>query len=82
VGGAGGIAVALSEGGRYDWQAFSRALTEEIAGAEGAGEGSTYYERWLRALERLALEKGLLTGAEVASRREQEAREHDHEHDA
>ena len=75
-----GLAVALNEKGAFEWKLFSQTLTEEIAIAEQAGESSTYYERWLRALHRVTTDQALLASQEVDDRA-QKVRDHDdHEH--
>ena len=63
-----GLAVAMNEGGIYDWADFRDRLVHETAADESCGEHSGYYQRWLRALERLALDCGLLTSAELDAR--------------
>ena len=63
-----GIAVALNEGGAYEWSDFQRRLAEEIAAAPPDDEGSVYYERWLASLERLLLEQGMITREELENR--------------
>ena len=63
-----GIAVALNEGGVYEWSEFQRRLAEEIAAAPPDDEGSVYYERWLASLERLLLEQGMITHEELEDR--------------
>ena len=63
-----GIAVALNEGGTYEWGEFQRRLAEEIAAAPADEEGSAYYERWLASLERLLLDFGMVTWEELESR--------------
>ena len=63
-----GIAVALNEDGRYDWSEFQDRLANEIAEAERTNAPSTYYERWLSSLERLVLDKGMLTTEEIERR--------------
>ena len=63
-----GMAVALNEEGRYDWGEFQGRLADEIADAEHADASSSYYERWLASLERLLLEKGILTPEELETR--------------
>lgn len=63
-----GIAVALNEGGAYEWSEFQRRLAEEIAAAPPDNEGSVYYERWLASLERLLLEQGMITHEELEDR--------------
>lgn len=63
-----GIAVALNEGGAYEWSEFQRRLAEEIAAAPPDDEGSVYYERWLASLERLLLEQGMISHEELEDR--------------
>jgi nitrile hydratase accessory protein len=63
-----GMAVALHDEAAYPWDAFRDRLIAEIARAEAAGEGSSYYERWLAAFERLVVEQRLLTEAEIEAR--------------
>ena len=63
-----GIAVALNEGGAYEWGEFQRRLADEIAAAEDADDGGLYYERWLASLERLLVERGMVTREELDAR--------------
>ncbi|MXY45443.1 MAG: nitrile hydratase accessory protein [Chloroflexi bacterium] len=63
-----GIAVALNEGGAYDWGDFQRRLANEIAAAPSDAEGTGYYERWLTSLESLLLDYGMVTQAELDAR--------------
>jgi nitrile hydratase accessory protein len=63
-----GIAVALNEAGVYPWRAFSQELAAEIAAAEQHGRPTSYYERWLATLARLAIAQGLVTPEELAAR--------------
>ena len=56
-----GLAVSLSEAGVLPWPDFREALVSTIRESEQNGDGRTYYEQWTSALERLALEKGLVT---------------------
>jgi nitrile hydratase accessory protein len=56
------LAVKLSEQGHFTWKEWAAALADELKAAENRGEpddGTHYYEHWLAALERLAVEKGL-----------------------
>ena len=73
-----GLAVALQEGGVYEWREFSAALAAEIARAERAGNTSTYYERWLSSLEKLLVANGLLTPSEISDRMASHAAHDDH----
>ena len=65
-----GLAVAMNEGGVYDWTDFRDRLVQETAHDEGHGHQAAYYERWLRALESLALDRGLVTSFELDARTE------------
>ena len=60
-----GMAVVLSQGGRYDWEEFRQRLIQQIGQAEPE---QAYYASWLAALEALLLDKGLLSPAELATR--------------
>src|SRR5215468_5136910 len=60
-----GLAVALNERGLYPWRDFSQGLAAETATAERDGTASSYYERWLAALEKLVIARGLLTREEL-----------------
>lgn len=59
-----GVALALHEQHLYEWDEFRARLVEEIARGEDGG----YYESWLRSLERLVLDRGLLIEDEVRAR--------------
>ena len=63
-----GIAVALRGGGFYQWSDFRDRLIAEVARAQEKLPSSTYYEQWLAALERLAVERGLITSEELNQR--------------
>lgn len=63
-----GIAVALNEAGAYAWRDFSAGLAAETAAAEQAEASTSYYERWLATLAKLALAKGLIRPEELAQR--------------
>jgi nitrile hydratase accessory protein len=60
-----GIAVALCERGLYDWDEFRDRLIAEISAADRRGDPSTYYERFLAALERLMLDQGICRRDEI-----------------
>ncbi|MGE0059435.1 MAG: nitrile hydratase accessory protein [Dehalococcoidia bacterium] len=68
-----GIAVALEAQGAYPWRDFRDELVEEIAHADSHGETTTYYQRWLEALESLLLKKGLISAEDLAARHEEYA---------
>ena len=65
-----GMTVAMSHDASFGWSEFQARLINEIARAERVGESSSssYYERWLRAFERLLADKGLLDAAALAER--------------
>jgi nitrile hydratase accessory protein len=56
-----GMAVALSDQRLYSWDEFRARLIEEIATADAADAGATYYERWLATLETLLTARGVIT---------------------
>jgi nitrile hydratase accessory protein len=61
-----GMAVTLSDQGLYPWRDFRDSLVQVIAGHDAAGDVSTpYYERFLAALEHLAIQRGLVSKAEL-----------------
>ncbi|HYW76594.1 MAG TPA: nitrile hydratase accessory protein [Gammaproteobacteria bacterium] len=65
------MTVKLHEAGVFEWQEWTTALSAEIARAQAEGDpdlGDTYYEHWLRALERLVVEKGLFTRPRLQQR--------------
>jgi nitrile hydratase accessory protein len=66
------LAVTLSERGVFSWAEWTAALSAQIktAGASGPEHGSRYYDHWLAALERLALDKGLCDAQSLRRRRE------------
>ena len=66
-----GMAVALTEAGRIGWEDFRQALIREIAdwqAAHPSGEGWSYYECWLRSLERVISDKGLVGHGDLRER--------------
>jgi nitrile hydratase accessory protein len=60
-----GLAVALNESGVYAWREFSQGLAAETVSAEHNGVSSSYYERWLGALEHLVITRGMITRQEL-----------------
>jgi len=89
-----GLALALHDAGRMDWEDFRQSLIGEIAAWEAAhpsGEGWSYYECWLRSLERVVSAEGLVGAGDLRARQAQlaarpaghdhgEAGSHGHEH--
>ena len=81
-----GVAIGLVQAQGLDWESFRRHLIDEIGTWERehrAAEGDTYeyYERWLAALERLVLERGLVSAGELEAATLQAAGDHGHGHD-
>jgi len=59
-----GMAAVLCNDRGLDWEAFRRALIERIARQPDA----PYYASWLEALERVLLERDVLTSEEIDRR--------------
>jgi nitrile hydratase accessory protein len=83
-----GMAVALAEAGRVEWERFRQRLIAEIGAWErehGGEEGErwSYYACWLASLERLLVEDRLLEEEEILARAAllEQADDHDHDHD-
>ncbi len=74
-----GVAVALTHAGRYEWREFNSVFIEHISKAEQSGDSSTYYQRWLAALEELTLKKGFVSEQELAERAQVFADEDKHD---
>jgi nitrile hydratase len=77
------VAVALHERGVFtDWEEFRTRLIAEIADWERANQGRpetwSYYERWLAALERLVVDKGVLSRSEIDERAGECAKDRGH----
>lgn len=67
------MTLELHRRGAFTWPEWARALADEIAAAQAAGDadlGDTYYRHWLAALERLLDAKGLAPAADVGRHRE------------
>jgi nitrile hydratase accessory protein len=66
-----GVALALHDAGRIDWEEFRQALIAEIGAWETAhpsGDGWSYYECWLRSLERVISGQGLVGAGDLRAR--------------
>ncbi|MCH8222240.1 MAG: nitrile hydratase accessory protein [Chloroflexi bacterium] len=61
-----GLAVALNEGGAYEWSEFVSQLSREIKA--DPSEEKAYYEKWLSGLAGLAVKKGLISEEELSRR--------------
>jgi nitrile hydratase accessory protein len=67
------LAVRLSEAGCFTWSEWATILSQEIKAAQARGDpdlGQTYYQHWLNALERLCVDKGLVSCGEMRQRME------------
>lgn len=65
------LVINLAERGVIAWQEWTGYLVEEINAAQQGGDadlGDSYYEHWLRALERISLDKQLTSLPEVDQR--------------
>lgn len=78
------VAVALRDRAVLHWPDFVTYLSAEIAAAGQKDDGRDYYRHWLRAMERLLLDKQLLTAEEMSRCCTELAalRRHEHDHDA
>jgi nitrile hydratase accessory protein len=66
------LAVHLSERGAIPWAEWSAALGREVqSAADDSTMADAYYRHWLRALERMCAEKGMIEPAEIDRRQEQ-----------
>ena len=65
------LAVHLSEIGCFSWPEWSASVSREIQGARGRDDPRSYYLHWLTALERLCVEKGLVSHADLQRRKEE-----------
>jgi len=66
-----GVALALRETGRIDWEDFRQLLIAEIGDWQDSGAASddwSYYACWLRALERLVSQDGLVAADDLETR--------------
>ena len=67
------LVLKLSEQGYFTRKEWTAALSREISDAAARGEaddGSNYYQYWLTALEKLAVEKGLTDLSALLARKE------------
>ena len=60
-----GMAVALTKSTGSDWEEFRQLLIAEIAG----DSGGAYYASWLRAFERLLVQRKAMTVGEIERRK-------------
>jgi nitrile hydratase accessory protein len=62
-----GMAMALHDGGLFEWEAFRQELIGAVARAEAGGGDFSYYRCWLEALQALLASSGLVDPASVQS---------------
>ena len=67
------MTLSLHERGAFTWPEWAEALSARIAWAHADGDpddGSTYYHRWLEALENLVATTSLASESELAATRD------------
>ena len=70
------LAVSLNEAGHFTWgewtDCFAPILKEAqtAPGADTADVNETYYQAWLKALERLVVQKGITTAPVLSERKD------------
>jgi nitrile hydratase accessory protein len=65
------LVVRLSATGHFSWNEWVCVFSQEVARSPtraGESENDTYYRQWLDALERIAVEKGLLAPGDAQER--------------
>ena len=65
------LAVSLSEAGLFSWQEWTDELSFTILKAKELGDpdlGSTYYQHWLKTLERILTNKKILDQTSIIQR--------------
>lgn len=64
-----GVAIALSKQGHYEWEDFRQTLIETINQWEATHDLDDpewdYYQCWLAALEKLAIQSGIIQAEEL-----------------
>ena len=64
-----GMVIGLHEQGLFDWEEFRSRLIAEVGSEEaGSDPAALYYGQWLRALERLLVDKGLVSPGQLGKR--------------
>ncbi|PCJ28035.1 MAG: nitrile hydratase accessory protein [SAR86 cluster bacterium] len=66
------LVIALHEKGIFSWQEWADVLSEEIRLAQSHGDddlGNTYYQHWLKALEKITITKNLSAKDELIERK-------------
>ncbi len=60
------MAVLLNQRGLFAWSECANALGAEIAAGPQEAGNETYFQNWLRALERILIAKGVASATELA----------------
>lgn len=79
-----GLAMALHDGGLFEWETFRQQLIAAVARADAAGGEFSYYRCWLEALQTLLDTEDLVNLDAVEERAAELACRptgHDHPHD-
>ena len=66
------LAVRLSEAGCFSWPEWVEVFSREIQSAQEQGDpdlGGTYYQHWLKALERICTDRGLVGIEDICRRK-------------
>ncbi len=66
------MTLKLYDGGHFTWPEWAECLALEITDAQDSGDpdlGDTYYLHWLKALERIVMQKGLLSEGDLVRRK-------------
>ncbi len=67
------LTVRLHAEGAFEWTDWANALSRELArelAREPDDDGSRYYFHWVAALESLVAERGILSAADLAARKQ------------
>ena len=67
------MVLSLHARGVFSWKDWADRLAATIAAAQVGGDpdlGDTYYDHWLKTLEQLVVEKGLLESTALSARRD------------
>ena len=62
------LALALNQGGFFQWSDFVDALAANIAAADQESIPSSYYDLWLASLEGLVISTGIVAPVEMDGR--------------
>jgi nitrile hydratase accessory protein len=67
------IIVKMAQSGYFTWADWVECFSKEVAAATavevGGGKAKTYYEQWLTAAEKLMIEKGITSQAQLSAKK-------------